>query len=58
MRGQVSELRFSSEEWFMPNQILQVFVLPMSSITGAAALLAFARDFATASARLMSATVK
>jgi len=38
MRGQVSELRFSSKEWSVPNQILQAFVLSMPSVVGTAAL--------------------
>lgn len=32
MHRQVSELYFSSEEQFMPNQILQALMLPMSSV--------------------------
>jgi len=49
MRGQVSKLRFSSKEWFVPNQILQAFVLSMPSVVGTAALRSPA--IATASAR-------
>lgn len=55
MRGQVSELRFSSKEWPVPNQILQAFVLPMPSVAEDSNFV-LARDFANE--RLASTTVE